>query len=566
MTEAKGDSKQEKELFEKQYLPSFTEYLDIAKLEKKIPSYKYLNDELHKLEVTTNDTNFQHVMTKKVLLSSKNAKTLCRDGIPLKHIKQTLLKMFNVGFSKDDYENKRLEVLKGRTFDEIENLVPTFNNKSLEDTIPDNYLNEKGISALKEVLWLLNGVFPKMEYCPALACIASVLLLFLSKEETYELLRNIIEADEKPGEINSIRWHFRYTLNENIRLYLAITNSIMEVSKDKVASQFNMIENYGLPKIQLIQDMSDKFFLDYINFIGMIKFLPFFLFEGVKGIYRFAYGLIAICPFRLVKEKHEDPTKLQTLSSQIAHEFDFDKRPPEEVLRLFKEVTNKLENWYYFLDNATEWDLTHRNNNYETVKIPSSLKESFSKMTNYKYIHSFTPESHIISKNNIPKLWEKMPVDVKYRDGILLFDKENSPDADLNVIFNICAKNAEYAITMFIIETTNGEIFGGIMGQNIQFYDDGRYRIPYSSYLFSVEPNVNVYSAKDRRHDEIVCFEPGALRYGNGEDGPAITIDSELKVGWTNKNSVFGNDISLLKDYSKFGEFDIKNLEIYLMK
>ena len=505
-------------------------------------------------------------MSKKVLLLSKNAKQLCRDGIPIKYMKQVLFKMFNVEFTKVDYDNKRAEVLKGRTLSDVDKIVPTFCNKTLEETIPDNYLNEKGIEALKEVLWLLNGIFPKMEYCPALAVVASFLLLLFSKEETYELLRNIVEADEKPGEMKQFRWHFRYTLNENIKLHLAITNSILEISKDRVVSQFKLIENYGLPKFRLIQDMADKFFIDYINFIGMVKFLPFFVYEVVKGIYRFAYGLISVCPFRLVKEKEEDSTKLLTLSSQIAQEYDYDKRSPEEVLRLFKEVTNKLENWYYLFDNATEWDLTHRNNNYENMKIPSNIKEFYKDWLSYKYVPLFTPESKIISKVNIPKLWDIMPADVKFKDGILLFDKTSSPEAALNSIYDICVNNVEYAILLFVIETNNGEIFGGIMGQNIQFYEDGKYRIPYSAYLFSVEPEMKLYMVKDRMHDEIVCFEPGALRYGNGEDGPAITIDSELKVGWTNKDSVFGNDIKLLKDYSNFGEFDIKNMEIYLMQ
>ena len=165
-----------------------------------------------------------------------------------------------------------------------------------------------------------------------------------------------------------------------------------------------------------------------------------------------------------------------------------------------------------------------------------------------------------MSKLNIIKLWDIIPADVKFKDGILLFDKTSSPEADLNAIYDICVKNMEYSIILFVIETTNGEIFGGIMGQNIQFYEDGKYRIPYSAYLFSIEPELKLYMTKDRRHDEIVCFEPGALRYGNGEDGPAITIDSDLKVGWTNKDTVFSNDIKLLKDYSNFGEFNIKNM------
>ena len=119
---------------------------------------------------------------------------------------------------------------------------------------------------------------------------------------------------------------------------------------------------------------------------------------------------------------------------------------------------------------------------------------------------------------------------------------------------------------LFVIKTKNGEIFGGIMDQVIKLYEDGRYKIPISSYLFSVEPELKVYAPKDRKHSEIACFEAGAFRYGNGEDGPAITLDSDLKVGWTQKNTVFGNDICLLKDYADDGEFTIDNMEIYVMQ
>ena len=55
----------EKAIFLSTYLPSFTQYLDIDKLEKKVPNYRYLNDELNKLEQTTSPTTYQHVMSKK---------------------------------------------------------------------------------------------------------------------------------------------------------------------------------------------------------------------------------------------------------------------------------------------------------------------------------------------------------------------------------------------------------------------------------------------------------------------------------------------------------------------
>ena len=317
--------------------------------------------------------------------------------------------------------------------------------------------------------------------------------------------------------------------------------------------------------------MNDKFFLDYVNFIGILKLLPFFLYGGVKSIFRFAYGLIAICPFKIVKEEtnteqlSKTPT-MSLLSEQLTLKFDYDKRPEAEVLKLYKDVTNKLENWYFFFDNVIEWDLTHRNNTFVSLKIPSKVKELFPPVQKTKYIPSFFTESKILTKELLPKLWAKIPSDAKYTDGLLLFDKVSSPDGDLNAIYNICEKMSDNIMILFAIKTKNGEIFGGIMDQGIKLYDDGRYRFPISSYLFTVEPEINVYAPKDRKQSEIVCFEAGAFRFGNGEDGPAITLDSDLKTGWTQKNTVFGNNICLLKDYTDDGEFTIDNLEIYVMQ
>ena len=565
------DNAREKALFSSKYLPSFTPYLDIEKLEKKVPNFRYLNDELHKLETNSNESTIKHVMSKKVLLNSKNAKQLCRDGIPLKNMRTILLKMFNASVTKEDFDNKRAEVLKGRQFSEVGGQVPTFCDKSFEETLPFHYLNEQGVQALKELLWVVNGVIPKLEYCPCLVSIASILLLFMSKEETYAVIRNIIESDLYTGSLSNLRWHFRYNLNDNVRLYLSIVNSIMENSKSTVTTQFKLIENYGLPKVRLIQDMTEKFFLDYVNFIGIIKFLPYFLYEGVSGIYRFAYGIIAICPFKLVKEtKQEDRQNnfsMSLLEDQLTLTFDYDKRPEEEVFKLYKDVTNKLENWYFFLDSATEWDLTSRNNGFTSQKIPSEMKNLFPEVTKSKYVPALFPESKILTKDILPKLWAEIPPDVKYSDGQLLLDKASSPDGDLNALYNICEKMEDRVMILFVIKTKNGEIFGGIMDQGIKLYEDGRYRTPISAYLFSAEPKVQVWKPKDRMHSEMVCFEAGAFRFGNGEDGLAITLESDLKVGWTQKNNtVFGNNVNLLKDYADDGEFIIDNLEIYVMQ
>ena len=566
------ENKKEKELFLKNYSSCFTPYLSLEKLEQKIPSFRYLNDELKKLETTSPESTIKHVMGKKKLLSSKNAKQLCRDGVPIKHIKKIVLKMFNVEFSKDDYENKKKEVLKGREFSDMGNQVPTFCDKSLEELLPFHYLNEQGIEALKEDLWLLNGVLPKVEYAPGIVGLASVLLLFLSKEETYELIRNIMEADMIPGDLSSIRWHFRYNMDDNIKLYLSISLAIVEISKLDTKNKFLQIEKYGLRRIKFVQDIIDQFFLDYINFIGIIKLLPFFLLEGVKGIYRFVYGIISLIHFKIESKEGDNFTQdkktgeLVTLNDKISAKNESIKLAPSEVIKIYKEFSNQYQNWSLFMDTITGWELTHRNNTYTTLKIPSDLRNTYGTIQKRIYIPSIFPNSDILSTHFLPKLWEKIPTDVKYHDGLQIFSKKKSPEADLSFVYNIGRETEDNNLILFLIKTKNGEVFGGIMSQTIKLYDDGKYRIPNSAYLFTVEPELNIYQPKDKKHGEIACFEAGAFRFGNGEDGPAITLDDELKLGWTQKNTIFGNDICLLKDYKDDGEFEIENFEIYVMQ
>ena len=74
------DNTREKGIFMNKYSSAFTQYLDVEKLGKKIPSFEQLNNELAKLVETTSDKSYHHTMSKKVLLNSKNAKQLCRDG------------------------------------------------------------------------------------------------------------------------------------------------------------------------------------------------------------------------------------------------------------------------------------------------------------------------------------------------------------------------------------------------------------------------------------------------------------------------------------------------------
>ena len=116
-----------------------------------------------------------------------------------------------------------------------------------------------------------------------------------------------------------------------------------------------------------------------------------------------------------------------------------------------------------------------------------------------------------------------------------------------------------------LIQTDNDEIFGFIIQQSIKLNENVEYKSLPLSYLFTISPENKLYELKNQS-DKVICFEPGAIRFGYGNDGPAITINLDLNEGITEKNSVFGDNICLIKNYDNDGFFNIKKLEIYLMQ
>ena len=545
-----------REEFIKKYLPCFTEYFSQSQMEKKINSYKYLIDDLKKIEKASTEANYKHVMSKKNFFSSKNAKTLCRNGVQYKHMHNIILKMFNIDFSPQDYQNKVKIILKGRSFSDLEGICPSFSPKTFEETIPFHYLNEKGILALKEISWLLNGVLPKIDYCPTILNLGSLLLLFLSKEETYEVLRTIIETDQNELELNRLRWHFRYTILENIQMDTNIKTCIFELSNSP--QQFRQLEKMGFPLLLLIRDMFKKFLLDYVNFVWIIRILPFFLLEGVKGMYRIIYALLNFSSLNL-----EEGIK----NGKINLQKEKENKNKEAVYEIMKSVSNKLIDFGNLMDFALKWNLTHLNNNFMYQVIPSSYKKNSYDLKNLIHIPGFDPESQILQKVQITKLWELLPYNLRIYNCTLLFKKEGKEKstADLSTIYENFEELEDDILIFLIIQTDNDEIFGLIMKQNLILDENVEYMTVPLAYLFSISPEIKLYELKDK-NEKVVCFEPGAIRYGYGEDGPAIMINYELNEGSTEKNSIFGDNICLIKDYSNDGFFHIKNLEIYLMQ
>ena len=49
----------------------------------------------------------------------------------------------------------------------MEDFVPFFTGfKTFKESLPVHYLNEKGLLAVKEILWMFNNTYANIEYSP----------------------------------------------------------------------------------------------------------------------------------------------------------------------------------------------------------------------------------------------------------------------------------------------------------------------------------------------------------------------------------------------------------------
>ena len=140
-------------------------------------------------------------------------------------------------------------------------------------------------------MWLISDLVPKIEYCPLLVKICSILLVFLEKEEVYEAMRTLIEMNYRPAEIFKLRWHFRYSYFENKKLVESI-KIFLENESDNMKNLFAFFLQKGTDPISVINDICEGLFLKYLNFYGLLRFICIFIYEGSKTLYRFVYGFL----------------------------------------------------------------------------------------------------------------------------------------------------------------------------------------------------------------------------------------------------------------------------------
>ena len=236
---------------------NYSKYVDIEKIQAHIPSFQYLIEQFTALETFCTDKVFEHVMSKQNLFDSQNARNLERNGVPPKYMRQFLLKLFNItNINESNYESFQEITLKKYQMKDIDEFVPYFTGKAtLKESLPVHFLNDVGIDVLKEILWMLNGLISTIEFSPLIIQITSMLLVFCNRFETFEIMSVLLDANYNLKETYKIRWHLRFTCDDNVKIISSIVEALKDISHKSGKESFEHFTKINFPPEKLYEDI-----------------------------------------------------------------------------------------------------------------------------------------------------------------------------------------------------------------------------------------------------------------------------------------------------------------------
>ena len=512
------------------------EYIDIDLIQDNLPSFQYFFTQCEQLEESCSEKVFNHVLSKPNLFESKNAKSLARSGVPPKYLHDFLLKLFNLSDIKsNNYSNQYKYTFKTHDPKNLDDFVPFFTGfKTFKESLPIHYLNESGLLVVKEILWMINNTYANIEFSPIIIQLISLILVFCNKYETYEIMCKILEQDYNLKETSKIRWRLRFNYNDNIKIITSISECLREISTVSCKELFDHFQKIHFRPEQLYEDLCFGFFYKHFNFYGMIRLLPFFLLEGIKSVYRLIYAIE-----KVVKDELENITQ------------------KDKIIKKTRELCKSLENIQDLFEISYTFNLTRNNNKYDFQKPPED--KPFSDKRNQYYLPKIIGDGNILTDWETIHLWEVLPYEFTILDMKLIFKGEKDGYSLKNILHleEIYSKNSNI---LFLIETSEDEKFGFAMNY-LTMHTDNKFVRPGTSILVSIKPKMNIYTPNNDS-DEIIYIDSKALIFGNGPNGPAIHLDSDLVGGDSYEGGCFNNPC-LIK---KTNHFKIKKIEIYKLE
>ena len=143
----------------------------------------------------------------------------------------------------------------------------------------------------------------------------------------------------------------------------------------------------------LYEDMCFNFFLDYLNFYGIIRLLPYYLTEGVKSFYRLIYAI-----------------ENEIYDMKFTHKV--------EVIPKIREKCQKIVDIQELFNISFKFKLTRYNNNY--IKQKADNTDISSNVRNDFYL-PFFKGGNLLTDYEIIHLWKILPFEYKIKKASIIY-------------------------------------------------------------------------------------------------------------------------------------------------
>ena len=214
--------------------------------------------------------------------------------------------------------------------------IPTFSNFfRIEDAVLKMYLNDDGLQALSRIMWVISNFNTSILYSPIIVNLASLLLIYLNEEETYEILTKMIR-NSKTSIISNY-----FTLNQND--FGKLVGMISKIIKQKRPDLGESFSNICTTLEECISYIINSFGIGYFPFTFLSRVLSIFITERNKGLIKIVATLFIIYADKLMSYTSGD------IKNHLISTFQAISYPDQIIVTAFKMKLKKFN-----LDDITQ--------------------------------------------------------------------------------------------------------------------------------------------------------------------------------------------------------------------
>lgn len=147
--------------------------------------------------------------------------------------------------------------------------VPLFGleESTIKEAVNAPFLNQRGFSVLKELLFLFKKKKGEMFYNPYIAHLTAILLIFFQDYQAYQLISTMMQQSSNMSisRVESLRWHMVFKEDQMKNLAMSFYTIVGNNSESVGRIEKHLIRN-NIDRIKLFSKLVQNFFYGFLPF------------------------------------------------------------------------------------------------------------------------------------------------------------------------------------------------------------------------------------------------------------------------------------------------------------